>query len=517
MTRMFLEATRHRRVSIFAVVGLVLSMGCGPAPTKEKDDAPEKGNVSSEPVVSKGTPDLIYNTWVCVADNGSGMNGSTFVFKKDGTATVTIKGKPTSARFKVQPSKDFYARSGANEEMKSSEVYKQMTKDTMWAISFADPQTGQFLDAMPPRLFMDADARSIFAPLTEAWVIKGEEKAYAERTRDPEREKAVAQREQDLKVYKPEKDVTTRWKQVWSTALPAPERAICSMPTGDLDGDGRPEIVVPDRNGFSILDADGKILKSVPTPDTDGRYFAVGRRAGKGLVCQFRTWGDQLQAYDLSGKKAWTATPGGQVGIQWAAPVELDAGNTGFVLGITGGGAQFLGPEGDVRWSASIKGNNWNVAGAKVGKGQPGVALCVGPVAYDTKGKEVRQFDDPRGECVGSADLDSDGRDEVLSLGTTQGSGGMVTAFRFDGQKLWTAKASGVDVAFLNGTPFVSGQFGGTRLVGVGNGMTVRFFRSNGELYGDYVDRGGIYAIASVSGRLVVRHGNAVVAYELRS
>lgn len=67
----------------------------------------------------------------------------------------------------------------------------------------------------------------------------------------------------------------------------------------------------------------------------------------------------------------------------------------------------------------------------------------------------------------GRPDLDGDGIDEVLTLGTTQVSGGRVTAFSAGGRRKWSEKASAVDVMFIEGRPFVCGEFGGRRLLGL--------------------------------------------------
>src|SRR5205814_2085409 len=153
------------------------------------------------------------------------------------------------------------------------------------------------------------------------------------------------------------------------------------------------------------------------------------------------------------------------------------------------GGLELIGPDGKRKWRAEGVGNAWSCAGAQLAKEGPDSILCVDGmdaiVVFDAAGKRVRTS--KPGKDVGAvygADLDGDGVDEILGLGTTQVSGNYLWVFSADGKLRWRQKAGNQYAA--PDAPIIAGRFlpsGRQVAVGSGDG-TVFLFTGDGKPLG---------------------------------
>ncbi|MCH8275529.1 MAG: hypothetical protein IH851_12145 [Armatimonadetes bacterium] len=503
-----------RRASLLLGVAALLAASCG-AP---QDTAKKQGSVESDPLLGK---------WVCLADNVNEKPDATIEFREDGTAIFQEGNqKPVTWHYRREPGREWLSRRVSDPEQLQNPIYADWVRPGVEMISFADPQTGEFVDGGGSLLTLDPEQKILYNFITQLWCRPGDEARVRILWGMDAQEEEAKRRAEELKAWKPEKDVTARWRLMWTADLAESERGSYAIAVGDLDGDGAPDIVASVPAGFAILDEQGRVVNEIKTDGEPGPFLALGRHDGNGLVVMFRTWGHAVRAYDSTGRQLWTFGGGaGSRGVDWVAPVEIDGRNTGFVIGYNGGGIEFIGPDGKSRWRADVNANVWSVAGARLRKGLPGYAVCVGPggaLAFDAQGRQVHSYGPEDAGAVGAADLDGDGVDEVLTLGTTVVSLGRVTVFNADGRKKWSENASGTDVAFLDGNPFVFGNFGGKRLLGVANGMAIRLFDADGNLFGDFVHGEGIQAVATLPRNggpdaLLVRVQGQLRCYDLQT
>lgn len=496
------------RPSLLLAVVALLAVSCH----RPQSDTVKQASGKADPLLGK---------WVCLADNVNAEPDTTVEFRADGTAVFKPgKEKPVTLRFRREPGRAWLSRRVSDPERLQAPEYAPWTGPGVEVILFANPETGKFEDTGGMVLTLDPEQKILYNLLTQLWCRPGDEARVRKLSGMDARAEAAKERNTELKAWRPEKDLTAKWRVTWSVDMAEGDTAV-----GDLDGDGEAEIVASDPTGFAVLDQRGQVVRKAKLGDETERTLVVGRQDGAGLVCLFGRWGKAVRAYDPEGRLRWTFGATAGPGIDGVATVELDEHNTGFVIGYNGGGIEFLGPDGKSRWRADVATNVWCVAGAKLHKGLPEFAVCVGPdgaLAFDSQGKQVHTYGPEDAGAVGSADLDSDGIDEVLTLGTTQVSGGRVTAFSAGGRRKWSEDASAVDVMFIEGRPFVCGEFGGRRLLGVACGMTIRFFEPDGTLLGDFVTRDGILGVGTLPRKgkpdaLLVRVRTQLRCYEWRS
>lgn len=291
---------------------------------------------------------------------------------------------------------------------------------------------------------------------------------------------------------------------------------------GSIDGSGL--IIASDAKGFTVLNEHGRFIGNVTTTEVGDRYLAVGMSRGSPIVVQFGTWSSAMDAYDLHGKHLWKFDTG-QRGIDYVAAVAIDGKNSGFAIAYNGGdGIELVSGEGKSVWRAPLDSNAWSISAARFQRIDPDSILSIGPsgaIALDIKGRKFRDFDAGEYGSVGSADLNGDGIDEVLTLGTTVSSGELLTVFSHDGRELWAKKGAEVDVAYVEGNPFVFGIFAKSRLLGVATAISIRFFEPRGKIFGEFLTPNGIEAVAVLHRRkepdaLLIRSKVGVECYEFR-
>ena len=106
-----------------------------------------------------------------------------------------------------------------------------------------------------------------------------------------------------------------------------------------------------------------------------------------------------------------------------------------------------------------------------------------GAIAYSVHGKILGRFDPPGGAgAVYGTDLDGDGPNEVLTLGTTEVSGLKLSVFSAGGKMRWSVKVGEVG-GFVKAPIFVF-KLNGRRVIGVAGGRGVRFYSTTGKEVG---------------------------------
>jgi hypothetical protein len=469
-------------------------------------------------------PDPLLGKWVCLANNADEFPNGTMDFRSDGTVVIQWNDdKAQTIRYKREPAKEWAARrpkGGAGPEIEAQMPWNQPGVE---AVYFEGPD-GEFMDYGGHLLMLDPQGKTLSNPITFLWCRPGDE-ARVRKLSGMDADKAQQKKEEEQRqAWRPKKDVTKQWRLKWKVDLPGKEVGAYWVTAGDTDGDGMQEAVVSDTTGFRVISNDGHAMRHIPLGDKAQRLLAVGQSAGAPLVIQFETWGSSLTAYDMQGQVKWRFGRESSPGIDWVAPVRTDSKNTGFVIGYNGGGIEFIGPTGKDVWHAGVDTNVWSVSGARLAKGAAEGLLCVGPggaLAYDADGERLQEYEAQQVGAVGAADLDGDGIDEVLTLGTTLSSGMELTVFGANGKRQWSKKGSDSGSAFVDGAPFVSGEFNKQRLVGVADAVAIRFFRPDGSHFGDFMIPGGIQSVAKLSGKgvpdaLLVRVYNQLRCYELR-
>ncbi len=279
---------------------------------------------------------------------------------------------------------------------------------------------------------------------------------------------------------------------------------------GDLDGDGRSEIVVGGTPTYwpliRIFSADEKQLSELPSPLYNGRSLAVGDLDGNGkaeiVTSPAPGYDSSVTVFDASGTtSAWFQAYGYSFinGVRVAAGDVDGDGTLEYVTGQgPGGGSELLvlDAEGNELRELYPFGESWQglyvaagdvdgdakadiVAGA--GYGEPRVKV------FDGRGRETASFlaFDPSfqgGVRVATGDLDGDGKAEILA-GTGQGGPPVVRVFDATGQRKSSFFA--FDPSYTGGMYVAAGDLDGdgTAEIVVGAGTTgeVRVFDPSGR------------------------------------
>ncbi len=279
---------------------------------------------------------------------------------------------------------------------------------------------------------------------------------------------------------------------------------------GDLDGDGRSEIVVGGTPTYwpliRIFSADGKQLSELPSPLYNGRSLAVGDLDGNGkaeiVTSPAPGYDSSVTVFDASGTTgAWFQAYGYSFinGVRVAAGDVDGDGTLEYVTGQgPGGGSELLvlDAEGNELRELYPFGESWQglyvaagdvdgdakadiVAGA--GYGEPRIKV------FDGQGRETASFlaFDPSfqgGVRVATGDLDGDGKAEILA-GTGQGGPPVVRVFDATGQRQTSFFA--FDPSYTGGMYVAAGDLDGdgTAEIVVGAGTTgeVRVFDPSGR------------------------------------
>ena len=309
---------------------------------------------------------------------------------------------------------------------------------------------------------------------------------------------------------------------VWEVSLPG-EDLDFGVATGEINGSD-PEVVVADKRGFKVFDSNGHAVGQATLNSQLGRSIVLGQLDGRADVVQFdAAWGHDVQAFDLEGKRLWVFSAGSS-GIDGVATVRLDSRNTGYLIGYNGGGVELLGADGKRLWRQEVNGNVLWVTGLGGGGSSPALAVCVGPsdnaLAFDLAGKVAKEFKTGEIGAVGATNLDGDGSEELLTLGTTVSSGLSLSVFNKDGSLKWSHPANGTSTAFLN-RPFLFGSFGATGpLLGAADGGGLLFFKPDGTVFGTFKSKELISSAAVLHRKakpdlIVLRLANRLRCYEL--
>jgi hypothetical protein len=243
-----------------------------------------------------------------------------------------------------------------------------------------------------------------------------------------------------------------------------PRRAVTA---GDTDGDGKPEIIVSAPNAAILLDASGHRLGRVPT-GRESSFLALARsRSGPHLIT-WDVWTHSVEARDLRGRVIWSYRR--EDAVDWVSVVDTASPDgDAIAVGYNGnGGVHLLGANGSLLWRAAGPANVWSLAAVRTARGMPCSVVCVHSgdslLLYDSAGGLARELRPDRNlgsrfdvGAVYAADLDGDGVDEILGLGTTVASGGHLWALSSDGRLRWRANAQ-LQYAAVDG-PIVVGHF----------------------------------------------------------
>lgn len=280
------------------------------------------------------------------------------------------------------------------------------------------------------------------------------------------------------------KEITGR--KLWEVQLSGVDKGFSSgVTSGELSPGAEAQVVVADESGFKVVDAAGRLVHKASLDSGRGFQLVLGELEGKALIVPFDVWGHEIRAFDPSGNLLWSC-PAGSTGIDWVSSVQIDPRNTAYAIAYNGGGGlELVGPNGKSRWTHPADWNMWGVTGTK-----SGLIICVGPsenaIAFDAAGKKVKEYQTGEIGSVGSEDIDGDGKEEVLTLGTTISSGLNLTVIDNAGKIKWSHKAAPTDHAFLS-QPFLSGEFGTAgHLVGVGDAGGILFFKPDGTIFGTF-------------------------------
>lgn len=315
---------------------------------------------------------------------------------------------------------------------------------------------------------------------------------------------------------------TITTKVLWSKEVVPHEIDHYGIAAGDFLGNGKQLVVATHAKGFTVFDAIGNSIGGKKVGDIRGGHLAMGRYKGKSVLVEFDTWGHEIVAMDMKGDTIWKFDAKDS-GIDWLTPVIVDDANTGYFVGYNGGGGvQFLNPDGSEKWIKPADWNVWNVATLKRGRGNPDYMVCVGPnenaIVFDNKGTQIRDIKMGDIGAVGGADLDQDGTDEVLGLGTTVVSGQKLFVTDQVGKPWWFQPANASDSIHLD-KAFLTGKFNSTgTLLGVCEQGGILFFRPDGQVFGKidmYSTAACVLQQKGQPDRLVLHQGKRIVCLAL--
>jgi hypothetical protein len=194
--------------------------------------------------------------------------------------------------------------------------------------------------------------------------------------------------------------------------------------TGVICDESKRAIYAIDGNGKCVeLDLGGKQLREFKIPNSSRSILRMATLLpGKEkTLLAFSSWGEELQAFDLKGKKLWGYQGGAAINDVWASDLNGD-GSDKVIIGHNGdGGLHVLDGTGKLLWKSIAIGNVWHVcAGDVLGVGKPQV------VATSAEGK-VHIFD---GGGKQVEDLDASSYAEMVRVGRSlkKGEGAMILA-----------------------------------------------------------------------------------------
>ncbi len=469
------------------------------APASKANSSPQMPasnpkNPRQHPATSK-----ILGEWVVIADtSGQGHTGHLFL-NNDGS----FKGD-----YESKESKDtFSGRFTVSDEQIANENFISLKLTMLRYNNVPAPAPG------PLRLLYDSARNILHDFMTVAYSRPGEQEQAKKYYYRPV--------PRGVRVEEP----VLQSRLVWKVELPGRDKGFFGLTTGQITEGADSEVIVADEAGFKVFDSSGRQIRFAKLDTQPGRLLALGQLDTKAVVVQFDRWGNDVTAYEPDGKPVWNFVAG-RSGIDWLSSVRLDSRNTGYVIGYNGGGGvELLGPDGKSRWLAKADWNVWGVTGLKPGRKSPELAIGVGPdgdaIAFDLSGKRAKRFKTGDIGAVGAVDLDGDGIEELLTLGTTIVSGLKLSIFDADGNLKWSKKASATEAAFLDGEPFLFGSFGPVgHLLGVVDNGGILFFKPDGVVFGTFKSDKAISSAAILhrsarSDLLVLRLPNELQCYEL--
>ncbi|HKE00585.1 MAG TPA: FG-GAP-like repeat-containing protein, partial [Planctomycetota bacterium] len=226
------------------------------------------------------------------------------------------------------------------------------------------------------------------------------------------------------------------------------QSAVAVLAAGDLDGDGVPEIVAGGLEGRIVaLGFDDDALWKLDTRG-EPQVIAVRSDGADGVGAALAAANRAGLAWIVSATgEARSVAPEGGAGVQTLAWGDVDGdGATDLVLGTKDGEVHAVRADGDAIWRTQVEPGR-NVAALRLadldGDGRLEIAAgpWASPVAILDSGGAVRaRFAQP-GKALAFADarFDGDGRRDLV-VGT-DATGLHVTAFRFDGTSRFTSAA----------------------------------------------------------------------------
>ncbi len=476
-------AMRPNRIVLAGLLGLILAglLGC-------------KGEQGAGPSAQGTDESKVIGKWVVIADTAGQGHTGTLDLNADGTF---------SGEYNTGTSSDTMTGSYA------------VTRDDGVIIVTFTPLKFNGKDPTSPgqlRLMYDPQANIMHDMLTVAYARPGEEAQAAKHLERPTTQSSA--------INGP----VVALNLLWRADILGRDTGAYSVTVGNIEGDRDDEILVTCFDGIRIFNTNGKEIRRVTLQSNPGWILALGKLEGKPIFVQFETWGDDVTAYAMDGKRLWGFASGGS-GIDWLSALRFDANNTGYAIGYNGGGGvELLGPNGKSRWLAKADWNAWCVTGLSTGPTSPEQVVSVGPqdaVMFDGAGKQTKTFATGDIGAVGSVDLDGDGVEELLTLGTTVSSGQMLTVFDASGKMLWSQKANASNSASLEGEAFLLGTFGKRgRLLGITDAGGISFFTPIGTVHGiakfnKAADSAAIAHRSGASDLIVLRMVNEVRCYEV--
>lgn len=230
------------------------------------------------------------------------------------------------------------------------------------------------------------------------------------------------------------------WRWVAPTAL-------SDLATGDLDGDGKDEVLACAVGGqVWAISNQGKVLKTLTLDrHVDLLHIADLDGDGKGEILGTGIWQHPVIAYDQKGKRLWKYNPPHNSGVDAIFPVDINGdGKREVLIGYNGAtGFHVINAKGKLRWKTERYGNCWGVGFARLEGGRRLALICEGLGSvrgFNAEGDEILSIQtDAYLDFVVGADANGDGVDEIIALGVTFARKREEVAFSFnaDGQERW--------------------------------------------------------------------------------
>lgn len=170
--------------------------------------------------------------------------------------------------------------------------------------------------------------------------------------------------------------------------------------TGVVGDEGKGAIYAIGRGGQCVeLDLAGKQRREIKIPEDKSPILRIAhfRGAVGTVLLTFSPWGEEVRAYDLSGKRLWNYPGGSGIDDVWAGDLNGD-GSDAVIIGYNGDtGLHVLDGMGKLLWKSTAIGNVWHVcAGDVLGEGKPQVVTtsAEGKVhIFDGGGKQSKDLD----------------------------------------------------------------------------------------------------------------------------